>query len=149
MCGVDIRQPLADARLVEFCLALPEDQYLRDGEARRLIRRAMAPHLPPVVLANSQRGLQAADWFERLAGARAQVDATLTRLENSDLAQRMLNLPWLRQRLEDMPASTENRFSAIVEYRTTFEPGLMVGRFLCWFEEGGGTCVPGITATPD
>jgi hypothetical protein len=33
--------PAFDRRLVEFCIGVPEDQYLRNGCDRWLIRRAM------------------------------------------------------------------------------------------------------------
>ena len=137
MYGVDMRTPPADLRLAEFCLALPEEQYLRDGEARRLIRRAMADRLPPAVLANRQRGLQAADWLERLIGARSLVAAELQRLEGSGLAQRVLDLKKMRQMFERMPSDAGGNFDAIAAYRFVFEPALMMGRFLCWFEARG------------
>lgn len=136
MYGVDMRTPPADVRLAEFCLALPEDQYLRDGESRRLIRRAMANYLPANVLANRQRGLQAADWFERLIGARTQIAGTLAQMEHCDLAQRVLDLKRMRQMFEQMPMGEVKDFETIEQYRFVFEPGLMVGRFLCWFEAG-------------
>ncbi len=136
MYGVDMRTPSADVRLAEFCLALSEDQYLRDGESRRLIRRGMAERLPTVVLANQQRGLQAADWFERLVGARPQIAETLAQLEQSELARRVLDLKRMRQMFEQMPSDEVGDFKAISDYRFIFEPGLMVGRFLCWFEAG-------------
>jgi len=70
MFGVDMRSPTADVRLAEFCLALPEEQYFRDGMPRSFIRRALAGRLPRTVLENRKRGRQASDWFERLADAR-------------------------------------------------------------------------------
>ena len=99
MFGIDMRSPTADVRLAEFCLALPEDQFWRDGESRRLVRRAMAGRLPPAVLENNRRGMQAADWFERLLAARAQVAAELARIERSEAAQSVLDLPRLRDAL--------------------------------------------------
>ena len=48
--GIDIRTPAFDRRLVEFCIGIPEDQYLRKGRDRWLIRRAMKGRLPDVVL---------------------------------------------------------------------------------------------------
>lgn len=138
MFGLDMRTPPADVRLAEFCLRLPEDQYLRNGEARRLIRRAMTGQLPAAVLANHRRGLQAADWYERLIGARVQVAETLTQLEHSDLARRILDLKRLRRMFEEMPPLDQvKNFTEIGPYRLVFEPGLMLGRFLCWFEAGG------------
>jgi len=44
--GVELRYPYADRRLVEFCLALPADQKLREGWTRWVLRRAMEGVLP-------------------------------------------------------------------------------------------------------
>jgi asparagine synthase (glutamine-hydrolysing) len=135
--GVDMRSPTADVRLAEFCLALPETQFWRDGEARRLVRRAFAGRLPPAVLRNRQRGMQAADWFERLVGAKAQVNAELARLEQSDLARRVLDLPRMRQSFDRLPSSASGTLADTITYQHVLQRGLMVGAFLCWFEVGG------------
>ncbi len=47
--GIEARFPFFDVRLVEFCLALPSDQKLRDGWTRSIERRAMEGILPPAV----------------------------------------------------------------------------------------------------
>ncbi|MCX5786313.1 MAG: asparagine synthase-related protein [Elusimicrobia bacterium] len=137
MFGVDSRSPLADVRLAEFCLALPEDQFLRDGEPRSLIRRAMAGRLPPEVLSNRKRGLQAADWFEELSGVRAELPAELDRLEKCGLAHRALDLPRLRRLVEYWPKGGYDQVQVTREYSCILERGLMAGRFLRWFEEQG------------
>jgi asparagine synthase (glutamine-hydrolysing) len=136
MYGVDMRSPTADVRLAEFCLALPEEQFRRNGESRSLIRRAMAGVLPPVVLNNRRRGMQAADWFDRLAGAHALVGGELARLEKSELAQRVLDLSRMRQLYERLPAGVSA--PADDGYQAVLERGLMVGRWLTWFEAGAG-----------
>src|SRR5690606_38187217 len=64
--GLEIRDPTADRRLVEFCLAVPDHQYLRDGQNRWLLRRLMADVLPPEILDSRSKGYQAADWYEGL-----------------------------------------------------------------------------------
>jgi asparagine synthase (glutamine-hydrolysing) len=137
MFGVDFRSPLADPRIASFCLALPEEQYLRGGEPRSLVRRAMAGRLPPEVLANRKRGLQAADWFERLSGARPEIGAELDRLERSDLAHRMLDLARMRRLVECWPQEGWDTDPLKREYGLLLQQGLMVGRFLRWFEQGG------------
>jgi len=123
--GVDIRDPTADSRVAEFCLSLPEDQCRRGGVSRWLIRRAMAGRLPAEVLANRRHGMQAADWFEKLAGAH-------------ETARAVLDLPRMRRladRMDQPPADEEqHRF----DYALVLQRGLMMGRFLRWFEEGGG-----------
>jgi asparagine synthase (glutamine-hydrolysing) len=47
--GVDMWHPFMDLRLVEFGLALPAEHRWRDGRAKDLLRRAMAPYLPAAV----------------------------------------------------------------------------------------------------
>jgi len=135
MFGVDSRCPLADVRLAEFSLALPEEQQLRDGQPRSLVRRAMVGRLPPEVLANYRRGLQAADWFERLTSVRHTLPAELDRLERCDLACRALDLARMRRLVEDWPDGGWDTDHVTHEYNCLLERGLMVGRFLRWFEE--------------
>ena len=47
--GVEMWHPFMDLRIVEFGLALPTEHRWRDGRAKELLRRAMAPYLPPAV----------------------------------------------------------------------------------------------------
>jgi asparagine synthase (glutamine-hydrolysing) len=44
--SIDPRYPFCDRRLVEFCLAIPASQKLRNGWTRMIMRRAMAGILP-------------------------------------------------------------------------------------------------------
>ncbi|MBZ9821131.1 lasso peptide isopeptide bond-forming cyclase [Mesorhizobium sp. CA4] len=47
--GVEPRYPFWDKPLVEFCLALPGEDKLKDGFGRHVLRRAMQGVLPPAV----------------------------------------------------------------------------------------------------
>ena len=47
--SVDIRYPFYDKRLVEFCLAVPPEQKIRNGWDRYIMRRAMKGILPSTV----------------------------------------------------------------------------------------------------
>jgi asparagine synthase (glutamine-hydrolysing) len=71
--NIDVRTPAFDRRLAEFCIGIPQDQYLHKGRDRWLIRRAMKGRLPEVVLHNKKRGVQAADWFVRLTRERHHI----------------------------------------------------------------------------
>ncbi len=44
--GVESRLPFLDYRLVEFCLALPENDKIRNAQRKYLLREAMRPILP-------------------------------------------------------------------------------------------------------
>ncbi len=65
--GVMIKDPTRDKRLVEFCLALPVEQFNKDCIPRRLIYVYLKDYLPKQILDMSiYRGLQAADTFYRI-----------------------------------------------------------------------------------
>ncbi|GAF66986.1 asparagine synthase [Bacillus sp. TS-2] len=61
------RDATNDLRVIQFCLSLPEDQYVMKGLDRALIRRATEGLLPDKVRLNQQtRGVQGADWVHRM-----------------------------------------------------------------------------------
>ncbi|NRD76976.1 asparagine synthetase B [Bacillus sp. BRMEA1] len=65
--GLWKRDPTNDLRVVRFCLAIPETQYVQNGSDRALIRRATANTLPEAVRMNHRvMGAQAADWVYRM-----------------------------------------------------------------------------------
>ena len=101
--GIDIRTPAFDLRVVEFCIGVPQDQFLSRGRDRWLIRRAMQGRLPDSVLTNRGSGAQAADWFSRLTLERHAFRAELKRLsENPDVAS-IIDLERLTAILDDWP----------------------------------------------
>jgi asparagine synthase (glutamine-hydrolysing) len=101
--GIDIRTPAFDRRLVEFCIGIPQDQYLRKGRDRWLIRRAMQGRLPDVVLTNRKTGVQSADWFPRLTRERNGVRAELKRLAEHPDVISIVDLQRLHAILDDWP----------------------------------------------
>ena len=47
--GVEERHPLQDRRLIEFAMAVPEQQLWRDEQPKYILREAMGPYLPATV----------------------------------------------------------------------------------------------------
>jgi asparagine synthase (glutamine-hydrolysing) len=127
---IDFRDPTADKRLLEFCLAVPMQQYLRDGVPRALARHALANRLPKFVIDAGGRGLQAADWHERLTKARDRVAAELDRLGACPDAVRALDLPRLRQLVERWPTNGWERDEVMVPYRLALLRGISAGHFI-------------------
>ncbi|WML45838.1 lasso peptide isopeptide bond-forming cyclase [Neobacillus sp. PS3-40] len=62
------RDPTNDLRVIKFCLSVPEEQYVRNGLDRSLIRRSTKGYLPDKVRLNLRtRGVQGADGVHRMA----------------------------------------------------------------------------------
>jgi asparagine synthase (glutamine-hydrolysing) len=128
--GIDTRDPTADRRLVEYCLAVPMDQYLSNGKTRALARRALADRLPPAVLESRQRGYQAADWYEGLTAARGAVADEIARLEACDAAARVLDLARMKSLVENWPSAGWADPRVMRPYRLALLRGIAAGHFL-------------------
>jgi asparagine synthase (glutamine-hydrolysing) len=132
--GVELRLPLADMRLVEFCLAIPDDQFRRGAATRLLARRVLADRLPAEILDNPVRGAQAPEWFSRLAPRRAALGAALSRIERSPLAARILDLPRLKRLLDAFPADADAAEARRSDYLSVLANGIHAGQFIFWLE---------------
>jgi len=101
--GIDVRTPAFDRRVVEFCVGIPQDQYLRKGCDRWLIRRAMKGRLPDVILHKRKYGFQSVDWFPRLTRERDNIAEKLKNLAASQEVAAVLDLQRMTGILDDWP----------------------------------------------
>ncbi len=134
LTGVEVRDPTADVDVISYCFGIPREQYLAEGIDRSLIRRAMWGLLPRQVLTNRLNGLQAADWYEKLDGQRAELAELLADIRCSSLARQMIDLNRLQDTIDDWPAGGWDREAIFEEYNLMLTRGLAAGRFLRWFE---------------
>lgn len=128
--GIDQRDPTADKRLVEYCLGVPMEQFLRNGETRALARRALSDRLPQAVLDERGKGYQAVDWHEGLTAARADIEAEFSRLSPCEPAARTLDVERLRALVENWPESGWERQDVMSSYRLALLRGVSAGHFL-------------------
>jgi asparagine synthase (glutamine-hydrolysing) len=128
--GIDPRDPTADIRLIEFCLAVPEEQYFVDGEARALGRRAFAGRLPPEVIHLKGRGYQAVDWHEGLTAARGALGEEIARLGECGPAAAAIDLPRLRRLVENWPQAGWEKEEVTALYRLALLRAVSTGHFL-------------------
>lgn len=132
--GLEPRDPTSDRELVEYCLAVPESQYLRDGKTRWLLRRAMAGRLPAEILDCQNRGLQAADWYESTERDLPRIRRELERLQAHPSAGRYLDLPALQASLDAWPRSGWHSAELEKRYRLKLLRGLSAGAFVRYVE---------------
>lgn len=109
--NIDHRTPAVDRRVVEFCLGIPLSQYLRDGQNRWLIRRAMKERLPESVITQKKYGAQAADWYSKLSRDRHQICDEVKRLSNVPEVASILDMQRLSSMLEKWPDCQPQEYS--------------------------------------
>ena len=61
---IDLRDPTADRRLIDFCLSLPADQVVGAHGQRPIYDLAFADRVPAAVRTAPVKGFQGADWFK-------------------------------------------------------------------------------------
>lgn len=110
--GIEVRDPTADIRLLEFCLGIPETLFA----GRRLMRRAVEGLLPPAVQRNEVHGRQGADLPFRLLADRANVEDALREM-SVDAAP-------MRRQWQSLQAQPDFMLAA------DFYRSLLVGRFV-------------------
>ena len=127
--GLDIRDPTADRRLVEFALALPVEHFLAGGTARGLARQGLADRLPPSVLDEHRRGYQGAGWHEGVTERRAHLLDELAAIARCPAATAILDMPRLQTLVADWPAHWEDPATESL-YRARLLPAIAAGHFI-------------------
>ncbi|OIQ94775.1 asparagine synthetase 3 [mine drainage metagenome] len=136
--GLQVTDPTTDRRVVEFCLTIPEEQFILGGQPRSLLRRAMRGLVPDAILDNPHRGLQAADRFAILSRQRPRIQDELARMEKSPLVNAIFDLPRMRRLAEHWPDDHGVSRAADQAYGFGLAQALTVGHFLRRFEGGNG-----------
>ena len=136
------RDPLGDRRLVEWCLGLPEEQYLHRGQSRRLVRRLMRDRLPAEIL-SARAGLQAADWHLRLGRRLPRLRSTFEAWRRDPEIAGRLDLGRLLRILDTLPATTPLSPADHPDHQVAqvgIDRALATGRFIRWVTgESSGT----------
>ena len=128
--GLSFRDPLSDRRVVEYCLNVPADEYIRGGIERGLARRAFADRLPPAVANLHMRGYQGADWYETIARDMSLLRDEVGNIERCSAAAEALDTEWLARAIDSWPHSGWNRREVILRYRYGLLRGISAGHFM-------------------
>jgi asparagine synthase (glutamine-hydrolysing) len=131
---LDYRDPTFDREVIEFCLTVPLEEFLRDGQLRSLSRRAMVGRLPSSTLSRTRRGRQSADWYMNLSAVRGRMAVEVERLRSSPLASRILDLKRMSSLVENWPSDGLGQVDLRTSHHITLTRGFSVGRFLMQYD---------------
>jgi asparagine synthase (glutamine-hydrolysing) len=127
--GVDMRDPLADKRLMEFALSLPTEMFFNRGVSRALARRTLADRLPDQVLLELRKGYQAADWVQTLHDNRDELLAEAEAIAVSPAAE-LIDTRALIEALRTMPQQDWSSARTRHLYGRSLVGALSAGHFL-------------------
>lgn len=130
--GIDHRDPACDLRLVEYCLGIPDEQYILDGKPRSLVRRAMRGQLPDQVLDNRKMGRQAADWLDRFVMERESFADAIARFKQDPLISRALDLDRVDRAVQKLQDTSSLSNKDLEEIELMIPRALAAGQFVAW-----------------
>ncbi|HEX8444164.1 MAG TPA: asparagine synthase-related protein [Allosphingosinicella sp.] len=128
--GLDERDPTADRQLVEFCLSLPIDMLLKNGQRRPLAHAALSDRLPPAVLNERRKGIQAADWYISLGAHLPSIQNLLEEIAANPLAASVINIEQVRSWLREWPTGDWANPAILARYRGALPNALTAGHFI-------------------
>jgi asparagine synthase (glutamine-hydrolysing) len=95
------RDPTNDLRVVNFCLSVPEEQYVQNGFSRSLIRRSTKGILPDSIRLNQRtRGVQGADGIHRMMPVWREFIQELEELTKDSLVADVMNIPAIKSAID-------------------------------------------------
>lgn len=128
--GLWKRDPTNDARVIRFCLSLPESQYVQNGMDRALIRRATDKLLPDQVRLNQRtHGVQGADWVHRMLPRWQAFKDELRQMSEDRLFMEFVDGKVIRSALSRLEEGAQPRHAVDPNYRLLMR-SLIVFRFL-------------------
>lgn len=130
--GIDHRDPASDLRIVEYCLGIPDEQYILNGEPRSLVRRAMRGQLPDQVLDNRKMGRQAADWLDRFVMERESFADAIARFKQDPLMSRALDLDRVDRAVQKLQDTSSLSNKDLEEIELLIPRALAAGQFVAW-----------------
>ncbi len=132
MTGIEGVAPLEDRKLVEFCYAIPDDQFYAGGVDRRLVKRMMAGKLPREVL-TAPRGEEGSDWHSRRERDLSRLREEIVRLADIPSIANRIDTARILRVIDNWPAETPvsaNDYPEYVMARHGIGRALSVARFV-------------------
>jgi asparagine synthase (glutamine-hydrolysing) len=128
--GVKDRDPSNDLRVIRYCLSVPNEQLVRNGIDRALIRRSTEDLLPDSIRLNQRsRGIQGADIIHRMAPHWDEWLKELHQMKRDSLITDLINHETINQGIEKMEQGPQPDFAFNLSFKVLMR-ALVLHRFL-------------------
>lgn len=132
---VELMDPSADKRIVEFCLRVPSTYFYNQHQSRLLVRCGLAKQLPACIRERTSRGMQAVEWYVQIEKQRTALEKKLLAWQHTPMTD-YLDIKQLRHDFAkwDMGAIKISRAKQYQQYTTMYQHKLLrsieVGLFI-------------------
>lgn len=113
--------------LIEFCMTIPTEQYVRGGQMRWLARRMGVGVIPEAQRLNARYGLHGADWHIRNTPLLAEMRLELERIEDDPVMAKIIDVERAIDLLDRWPETPSHE--ARMEIFVPVTAAIIAGRF--------------------
>lgn len=131
----DLRDPTLDRRVVEFCLGIPPEICLNQGQDRLLIRTGLRGVIPNVVANRYTRGAQGIHWKQQVHKEWSAIVSAVESYKQCGLAKSVINLDALTTWLHRWGSTPNPSRKQETLFNTVVLRAVIYGEFCRWWEE--------------
>ncbi|GAB4447615.1 MAG: hypothetical protein Fur0028_02560 [Bacteroidales bacterium] len=104
--GINVIDPTADVRLIEYCFSIPQKLFKNENGNRQFIRHAAKDIVPNEILSNQKKAIQSADAGKRLLEVYNDYNHLLNQAFNNSLTTELFDKDMLIKAVESNKLST-------------------------------------------
>lgn len=127
---VSMRDPTSYRPLVEFCLGLPTEMFLRDGQTRWLAREMGRGLMPEAQRTMPGTGQQNSDWHLRLTPIRDAMRRDVEAIRGDSVLGAMIDTDALLDSIDNWPATQSMLDEAYVPHGFRLPRAITMGRYV-------------------
>ncbi|MBV1919027.1 MAG: hypothetical protein KUG65_13335 [Sphingomonadaceae bacterium] len=128
--GVRRRDVTAYRPLIEFCNAIPTEQYVRDGETRHLARRMAVGRMPEAQRTNTLYGHHNIDWHARLTPRREELRKQIEEVSRHPDIGPLIDTDLMLKSIDEWPEQTPLDPQLAAQYRFFLPAVLYVTKYV-------------------
>lgn len=128
--GIVWRDVTAYRPFVEFCLGLPTELFMHDGQQRWLARELGKGLMPEEQRLNPAGGVHSCDWHERLTPRLPELRAELERASRDPELAEFIDFGRLLQTIDNWPAASSLDDEALQDCAMAIPRAIMTARFV-------------------
>lgn len=127
---VSMRDPTSYRPLVDFCLGLPTDMFLRDGETRWLARQLGRGLMPEAQRTMPGHGEHNSDWHKRLTPRLGDFRREIALLRSDPLLGEMIDADLLDRTLDEWPEHQTVEIDTFYAHAFRLPRAVLMGRYV-------------------
>jgi len=127
---VSMRDPTSYRPLVDFCLGLPTDMFMRDGVDRWLARELGRDLMPEAQRLMPGHGQHSTDWHLRLTPRLADMRREVAAIRADPLLAEMIDTAALDRDLDEWPAAATLEDRAFTRFAMRLPRAIAMGRYV-------------------